>query len=94
MTEHTPGPWHRNIKPASRYPTIYAGRNTHVCSVSRQDDETMEANLLLIRAAPDMLAALKDAELFLANEPNRDKDGWMSDTLAAIRAAIAKAKGE
>ena len=33
-TKHTPGPWNRNIKPAKKYATIYAGRNTHVCHLS------------------------------------------------------------
>lgn len=91
MSTHTPGPWHRNIKPASRYPTIFAGRNTHVCSVSRADDATMEANLLLIAAAPDMLAALETTENNLM-ACLRLGDA-LAGTLATIRAAIAKAKG-
>src|SRR5690349_9189461 len=32
--EHTPGPWHRNIKPATKYPTVWSGRNLHVAYVS------------------------------------------------------------
>jgi hypothetical protein len=66
---YTKGPWHRNIKPASRYPVIYAGRNTHVAQVITQGlpDAEIEGNCELIRQAPqireaaaDMLAALKE----------------------------------
>lgn len=46
----------------------------------------------LFAAAPRMLAALVEAEQFLANEPNLPGDGWMCDTLREIRAAIAAAK--
>lgn len=59
--QHTPGPWHRNIKPASRYPVIFAGRNTHVAMLLKSDVtlEELEANADLIAAAPSMLAALQ-----------------------------------
>ena len=57
---HTPGPWDRNIKPASKYPIIFAGRNTHVAQVITRGipDDQAEGNADLIAAAPDMLAAL------------------------------------
>ncbi|WP_299941135.1 hypothetical protein [uncultured Nitratireductor sp.] len=68
---HTPGPWHRNIKPARRYPTVWAGRNTHIAAVvagapygsgngETMSDEEMEANIDLIAAAPDLLEALEN----------------------------------
>lgn len=58
---HTPGPWHRNIPPAKKYPTIFAGRNTHICVVQSLglSDEEVEANTNLIVAAPELLDALK-----------------------------------
>ena len=34
MSNHTKGPWHRNISPATKYTTIFAGRNTHVARVA------------------------------------------------------------
>lgn len=61
MAKHTPGPWHRNIKPASRYPVIFSGRNKHVVTaVPAQNipDDEAEANHNLLVAAPAMLAAL------------------------------------
>lgn len=58
--KHTPGPWHRNIRADGKYPVVFAGRNTHVATVSQQKsgDET-ESNIDLIAAAPDLLAMLK-----------------------------------
>ena len=37
-TSHTPGPWHRNIPPATKYNTVFAGRNTHVCHMTVIED--------------------------------------------------------
>jgi hypothetical protein len=65
-TTHTPGPWGRNIKPATKYPVIFAGRNTHVAMVdTRLPADEVEANIRLIAAAPDLLAALRDAKVEL-----------------------------
>jgi hypothetical protein len=60
-THHTLGPWGRNIKPASRYPVIFAGRNTHVAQVITKGlpESECEANADLIAAAPELLAALR-----------------------------------
>lgn len=60
-TKHTPGPWHRNIKPAKKYCTIFAGRNKHICYLDGQvmSDAEAEANIDLIAAAPELLEALK-----------------------------------
>jgi len=61
MSAHTQGPWHRNIAPAHKYPTIFAGRNTHIAKIVSQGIgvSECEANLNLIVAAPDLLAALE-----------------------------------
>ena len=58
---HTPGPWHRNIKPARHYPCIFADHNTHVTRLAGDglSDEEIEGNCNLIAAAPDLLAALQ-----------------------------------
>ncbi len=92
--KHTPGPWHRNIKPARKYPIVFAGRSTHVaqvCSVS--NDEETEANCNLIAAAPELLEALRECERFFTHDPNLARDGWMNDALRAVHAAIAKVEG-
>lgn len=100
--QHTPGPWHRNIPPASKYPTVWAGRNTHVAAISpgaprrsgngcSMSEEEQEANINLIAAAPEILAALKvmveaygEAEVDAADQPSMVRE--------AMR-AIAKAEG-
>jgi len=61
MNAHTSGPWHRNIPPATKYVTIFSGRNTHVARliVDNLPADEVEANCNLIAAAPDLLAALQ-----------------------------------
>lgn len=60
--EHTKGKWHRNIKPASKYNTIFAGRNTHVAHLSTQGltEEEIEGNCNLIAAAPELLTVVQN----------------------------------
>lgn len=74
---HTPG----HIKPASKCPTIFAGRDTHVAQV-------VSSGLTpdLIAAAPDLLAALK--ELLSAPDKHRPARVWDD-----ARAAVDRAEG-
>lgn len=60
-TQYTRGPWHRNIKPARKYNVIFAGRNTHVASLSTSGltPEEIEANCDLIKAAPQLYESLQ-----------------------------------
>lgn len=64
MTRHTPGPWYRNVPPATKYVTIFNGPNGkhgHVVDVIPCRGiplEQAEANLSLIADAPAMLALL------------------------------------
>ena len=90
MSAHTPGPWSRNVKPASKYPTVFAGRNTHVAYVAVQgmSDEAAEANVSLIAAAPALLAACESV-LAVLTERKADCRLVAIDTL---QAAIAKAR--
>lgn len=108
--KHTPGPWNRNIKPAKKYATIYAGRNTHVChlSVSGLTDEEIEGNCNLIAAAPDLLNALQGVMDWWLTAPRPKGRGFsgshqMNDTGAeemprdlfdAALLALEKAKEE
>lgn len=93
MSAHTPGPWHRNIKPATHYNTIFAGRNTHVTrlAVEGKTEEEVEANCALIVAAPDLLAALQMVDRIWSNDQTANLDP--ESPLAIVRAAIAKATG-
>ena len=95
-TNHTPGPWARNIKPATKYNTIFAGRNTHVArlEVYGLDPAEVEANCDLIAAAPDLLAALEAADKWVAMYHDLPGHDAASKCMSAvIRAAIAKATG-
>lgn len=64
----TPGPWYRNIKPARKYTTVWAGRNTHIAHVSvggfdgtKFSEDELEANLDHIALAnPAAVLALLD----------------------------------
>ncbi len=97
MTEakFTKGGWGRNIKPISKYPTIFAGRNTHIAVVKtdgRMPLEEAEANADLIVAGPKLFAAL---EKFLAIEfANLDEDEELAEAYTEGRKAINAALGK
>jgi hypothetical protein len=72
-------PWSRNIPPASKYPTIFSGTNTHVCQVVSRglSEETVEDNCNLIVKAVNshekMRELLVDAAVMLSDiERNRE----------------------
>jgi hypothetical protein len=99
-TKHTPGPWSRNIKPAAKYCTIFAGRNTHVAHLANGlPDDEIEANCNLIAAAPELLealSALASTARTFRNVP-KDEQEWTSideDALIAAFAIIAKATSD
>lgn len=95
---HTPGPWAKWVGGKS----IHAGVNENtravirssmgeICDFEHSDRPAREtrANLLLVCAAPDMMAAL---ERLIAHHASQ-ADPSMDDVLDAARAAVAKAKG-
>lgn len=89
MPQWTQGDWGRNIKPATKYNTIYAGRNTHVCHLAGGlSTEETEANCNLIVAAPKMFETLERVL--------RDKErGVLTiDTCELIEGVLKKARGE
>lgn len=90
--QHTPGPWHRNVAPATKYTTVWSGRNKHVARVvvDGLSPEEVEANICLIAAAPDLMAALAMARSILVELEDYRPDG---PSVQVIDAAIAKATG-
>lgn len=90
---HTPGPWKRNIKPATKYNVVWSGRNRHVAKVEVEilPEEEIEANINLIVAAPDLLAVCERAKKLLEPELTREPHRTIFWELVT---AIAKAKGE
>jgi len=94
MIAHTPGGWiavGRRVEHTS-------DKRPDVCSCAPEDfgqdgrsDKEACANALLIAAAPDLLAALKDLDA--ATDRQRRYGQPISDAQKKARAAIAKATG-
>lgn len=86
MSEHhTPGPW--NIAGEGIGTPFASVATVHWAGGQQQ------ANKHLIAAAPDMLAALDEAEGFIMCFEDDDTQEGIAELLRAIRAAIAKATG-
>lgn len=82
-TQHTPGPWEHDGPPHNII--VWSSPENRICFLT--SDGPTEANARLIAAAPDLLAALKEAADFV--QPfNRAED-----LLDKIEAVIAKAEG-
>ncbi len=93
--KHTPGPWTRN----RAINTVDMGRYSVICPFgadSKKHVSEIEANMRIIAAAPDLLAALENACNVMAAIVTGDLDGLSPNSPALIesRAAIAKARGE
>ena len=92
MSAHTPGPW--AIEPDDNEQlNIYAEERAfwvallpHQCV--RSIEEQQKINARLIAAAPDLLAALRDAEVLIDS-----RSPMAEDVFQKTRAAIAKAEG-
>jgi hypothetical protein len=88
--EHTPGPWQRNAPPASKYVTVFAGRNIHIAAIKPEGktQQECEANINLIAAAPDLLDACQEFVRKVDEGEARSVRSY-----AQMKAAIAKATG-
>jgi hypothetical protein len=101
MSEHTPGPWkaylHKNgefaanIEGKDSRKRKYYIRSVALIMANAEREESL-ANVRLIAAAPDLLAALERTahalELAFSQKPLRD----MAETLAEAKSVIAKAR--
>lgn len=88
---HAPGTWDVRTGSLSIY-TNYGGSTYHKVADARQSlftRECQEANVRLIAAAPDLLAALTDAYQYMVDYKTCQNQGLLDD----MQAAIAKAKG-
>lgn len=87
-TKHTPGPW--SVPDGGMAPTICtADESTLIATLAGTGDE-MEANAALMKAAPEMLAALR---LWHAALRGKAMSAEEQAAWNAGRAAIAKAEG-
>ncbi len=94
-SKHTPGPWKvGSMSNGDFYKRNIAGADGyHVAIASSRDDSEVDANALLIAAAPDLLEALKMLLIY-----TKACEGVLNCTPAGqigiAEAAIAKATGE
>lgn len=84
--KYTPTPWHRNIKPASKYNVVFAGRNTHVarmvCDSLTEDQVEANTDFLitavnnhekLLKMVKELLVVVIDQDENLQHEYKIDK---------------------
>ena len=110
MSKHTPGPWincqavgqrlssRRIISDSNKISTVVAD----VPDYGETSASERHANARLIAAAPDLLEALRNARSFIKNGvdlgyirmPDADCPDSAHNTLPAIEAALAKARGD
>lgn len=96
--KHTPGPW--EIAPyAGSGRQIYGpnSRGICICGLAPNpfdpDSTENDPDAHLIAAAPDMLAALERAAVFLDDIAEASMNPDANDAASMVRAAIAKATG-
>lgn len=95
---HTAGPWLAWITEGKRKEQGVYGPNSETVALCDEDldmpVETREANTRLIAAAPELLAALKEAEEWLLevdeDEPQGMNHAALKDTLKRINDVICK----
>ena len=98
-TKHTPGPWVAvKLQDRTAYNIFVPGHCTALLTLEpgKYDGasplcENVQANARLIAAAPDLLAALREA--FRAFAFYDEGPVWADSTIAKARAAIARATG-
>ena len=100
MAAHTPGPWvfgnwptgAAGVMPESGWVDVWAPTvSGHGLPFAACKHHDKEANARLISAAPDLLAALQNAEKHLTATSHPNCGQKPGDTLYTVRAAIAKA---
>ncbi len=91
---HTPGPWGYDWKSGDVF-YLDGEAMPLVATVNLEavSNEQALADLYLIAAAPELLAALIEAEDFMAGFEDDVLQRGLSRKMARIRAAISKAKG-
>jgi hypothetical protein len=99
VSAHTPAPWEATSDDGAEVGLVEALSvdrkhvNREICHVLDGGDAETSANLRLIAAAPDLLAACEEALLSLLPADPTDRVG-RSDTIVSLRAAIEKARGK
>lgn len=89
---HTPGPWAVSGRTATCIRTADQEQRIAYMETADNTIETCVANARLIAAAPDLLAALKQARQFIDTFTPWEDGAMIVHTLGVIDAAIAKAE--
>ena len=98
MTTHTPGPWTCDVTDFGGSNTnsfyVLIDANSHSVARVLTHSRPYEANAAIIAAAPDMLAMLKSAALWIEATAEMTGDAEAAKYLTKLQATIAKAEGE
>ena len=96
MSAHTPGPWSAEPTDTDGHVLVVDEQDVSVCRVYQQPHDTWQAadTAALIAAAPDLLAALRSADAWVAQyHGTPGHDAAAQSMSRVIRAAIARATG-
>ncbi len=99
MSAHTPGPWSAFTAQVSQFSKTSRGTvaveqtRAVVAELPARATAETEANARLIAAAPDLLAACQRIADWI-EESDGDTGSMVRADAEAVRAAIAKARGE
>jgi hypothetical protein len=98
--QHTPGPWRAEVQPDCSIARIYGPKHSDGGEYAALFETSNHANARLIASAPELLEALKDAELTtyqyeqsLLAQGNEAAARIYTRKYAAIAKLIAKAEG-
>ena len=91
MSNHTPGPWRVDRGSMLDGVNVITPRNEWICYLGMASRPDVVADASLIAAAPELLEALEEADRSL--EQAAQLNPAVMAAHAAIRAAIAKARG-
>ncbi len=98
MSEHTPRPWYTVTGSVWTTPGGPDDGGTHVAMMDRDEPKTTpterDANARLIAAAPDMLEALKAANIELSELVQKGASKVTQTRFLVVREIIAKAEGK
>ena len=92
-TSFTLGPWAYQEKSDAYTHIVRAPENRFICQLRQDRSGIAEANAHLIAAAPDLYAALQEAEEILSDLPD-EGDSYIQEVRRQANQALAKARGE
>lgn len=85
MAKHTPGPW--EVHSSFPFQRVVAGKSL---IVARMGGDSVEADVHLIAAAPDLLGALKDARFRLAEMQYQIVRGTQPNDTPEVERLVAR----